>query len=84
MVVAAMMGATDKPTRADWLTYASAMLLLTAVGVVGAVLHIRSVLIAQTAIIPERFLRGAPFLAPLLFSNMGMLGLVVLLDPKEE
>ena len=50
----------------------------------GAVLHIRADLIAQTVIIPERFLRGAPFLAPLLFSNVEMLGLVVLLDPKEE
>ena len=58
MVVAAMIGATDKPTRAD--------------------------LVAQTAIIPERFLRGAPFLAPLLFSNMGMLGLIMLLDPTRN
>jgi len=29
-------------------------------------------------------MRGAPFLAPMLFANMGALGLVILLDPKEE
>ncbi len=83
MVVAAMMGATARPTRADLLTYAAAMLLLIAVGGVGALLHVNANLVAQATIIPERFLRGAPFLAPLLFSNMGLLGLVVLLDPRE-
>ena len=31
----------------------------------------------------ERFLRAAPFLAPLLFANMGTVGLIALLDPAE-
>lgn len=31
----------------------------------------------------ERFIRGAPFLAPLLYANIGMLGLVAILDPSE-
>ena len=84
MVVAAMMGATARPTRTDLLTYAAAMLLLIAVGGIGALLHVNANLVAQATVIPERFLRGAPFLAPLLFSNMGMLGLVVLLDPTER
>jgi hypothetical protein len=30
------------------------------------------------------FIRGAPFLAPMLFADMGMIGLVVLLNPKER
>jgi len=30
-----------------------------------------------------RLLRGAPIMAPLLFSNVGLLGLIVLLDPAE-
>ena len=30
------------------------------------------------------FIRGAPFLAPMLFADMGMIGLVVLLNPKES
>ena len=47
-----------------------AMLLLIAVGGIGAV-------------VVERFLRGAPVLASLLFANVGLLGLLVLLDPAE-
>jgi len=35
-------------------------------------------------VVGERFLRGAPFLAPMLFANMGTLGLIALLDPRED
>ena len=40
-------------------------------------------LTASGAFLVERFIRGAPFLAPLLFANMGSLGLFVLLGPEE-
>lgn len=30
------------------------------------------------------FIRGAPFLVPLLYANMGLLGLLARLDPGEE
>lgn len=83
-VVAVVLGAIEKPSRADLLTYVAAMLLLIVVGVVGAILHINANLIAQGTIVAERFIRGAPFLAPLLFSNIGTLGLIVLLDPVEK
>jgi hypothetical protein len=83
-VTAVGMGMLDQPTRADLLTYTAAMLLLLLTGLVGSLLHVNANLVAQTAIIPERFLRGAPFLAPLLFANMGMLGFIVLLDPIEH
>lgn len=83
-VVAVVIGALDRPRRSDVLIYAAAMLLLIAVGAVGAMLHISSNLIAQGTIVGERFLRGAPFLAPLLFANMGTLGLIALLDPVES
>lgn len=69
-VTAVTLGAIDRPTRADLLIYMGAMLLLIAVGGIGAV-------------VVERFLRGAPVLAPLLFANVGLLGLLVLLDPAE-
>jgi hypothetical protein len=82
--VAAMLGALEKPTRADLLTYVLAMLLLILVGVVGAALHVRDNLTAGGVIVTERFIRGAPFLAPLLFANMGALGLIALFDPAEE
>jgi hypothetical protein len=34
-------------------------------------------------IISERFIRGAPILAPLLFADIAGLGIVVLLNPDE-
>ena len=59
------------------------MLFLILVGAVGAGLHVKDNLTSGGEIIPERFIRGAPFLAPLLFSNMGVLGLISMLDPRE-
>lgn len=84
VAVSAGLGMLKEPKRTDVATHVAAMLLLILVGVVGAVLHVRADLVGQTAVVPERFLRGAPFLAPLLFSNMGTLGLIALLDPKER
>jgi len=83
-VVAVVLGAINKPTRADLMTYVAAMLLLIVVGVVGAYLHVDADLTSRGTFVVERFIRGAPFLAPLLFSNLGMLGLIVLLDPAER
>jgi hypothetical protein len=83
-VVAVVLGALDRPTRADLITYIFAMLLLIAVGVVGAILHVQGNLTSQGEVVIERFIRGAPFLAPLLFANVGTLGLIVLMDPREE
>ena len=83
-VVAVVLGALDHPTRADLITYIFAMLLLIVVGAVGAILHIQGNLTSQGEVVIERFIRGAPFLAPLLFANVGTLGLIVLLDPREE
>ena len=83
-VVAAAMGVLEKPRRSDLIVYTVAMMLLLLVGAIGALLHINTNLIAEGTIVGERFIRGAPFLAPLLFANMGMLGLIVLLDPTER
>jgi len=78
------LGALERPTRADLTIYALAMGLLMLTGLVGAVLHVQDDLTARGAIVTERFIRGAPFLAPMLFANMGMLGLSVLMDPRSE
>ena len=84
VVVAVMLGATGRPTRADLVTYTLTMLLLIVVGVLGSVLHIGDNLTSRGVLVVERFIRGAPFLAPLLFANMGTLGLISLLDPVER
>jgi len=83
-VVAALLAVTDRPGRNDVRIYLAAMVLLILVGVVGAGLHIASNLTSRGTIVGERFLRGAPFMAPLLFANMGALGLIALLDPRER
>jgi len=82
VAVATMLGLLERPTRADLWTYVGAMLLLVAIGVVGAALHLRVDLTPDGRIVPERLLQGAPLMAPLLFSNMGVVGLVALLPER--
>jgi hypothetical protein len=84
VVTAAIMGVIQKPNRGDLITYTGAMLLLIAVGVAGMILHINENLTAEGLIVQERFVRGAPFMAPLLFANMGTIGMLALLDPATE
>lgn len=83
VVVAALLGFSDRPGRGDLFVYLGAMLLMVLAGVVGVVLHIERNLTTQNVIVAERFLRGAPFMAPLLFSDIGTIGLLVLMDPQE-
>ena len=76
------MGAAKRLERGDLYTYVGAMALLIVIGVVGAVYHVRADLAGKSVIVLERFLRGAPVLAPLLYTNMGVLGLVALLPSR--
>lgn len=80
-VVAISLGATDAPVRADFFVYTTAMLLMILTGVIGTPLHVAEDLTAP--VVWERFLRGAPPLAPLLFADIGLIGLLALLDPSE-
>jgi hypothetical protein len=83
-VVAVGLGVIDKPIRGDVLTFILAMLLMMLVGGLGLWLHVREDLTSEGVIVGERFVRGAPFLAPLLFADMGVFGMAALLDPTEE
>lgn len=83
-VVAAGLAAVGDPKRGDLITYLAAMILMILVGVTGTILHINQNLTSQGTIVGERFLAGAPFLAPLLFADMGGLGLIALLNPREK
>lgn len=80
VVVSAVMGFIERPTPADRWTYSAALIILTIVGLIGAYQHAESNLTSQGVFIVERFLRGAPLMGPLLFSNMGLLGFLVLLE----
>lgn len=83
-VVAMFLGTLGKPTKMDLTIYTLGMIALILVGIIGLLLHIGEDLTAGGVVVPERFLRGAPFLAPMLFADMGTLGLIVLLDPRER
>jgi len=76
------MGAYSHLERSDLYTFVATMGLLVAVGLVGSVLHIERNLTGQGALLVERFIRGAPLMAPLLYANMGLLGMIILLDPQ--
>ncbi len=82
-VTAVVLASMDRPASKEILVFIGAMLLMIMIGVVGAILHIHQNLISNGEIVGERFLRGAPFMAPMLFANMGALGLIALLDPQE-
>lgn len=83
-VVCVAMGASSRPGRGDLLTFLITMGLLVLVGLLGAYFHLERDLTDQGAFLSERFLRGAPMLAPLLFANMGLLGFIILLDPDPQ
>lgn len=84
VLVAFGLGALRSPSRAEIAVHVGAMLALILTGLIGSWLHIQENLTAGGQFVAERFIRGAPFLAPLLFANMGALGLIALLDPHEE
>lgn len=84
IVVPFLMGIFRAPTRADLWLYLLAMLALIGVGLLGVIFHVSTDLTSSGEFVIERFIRGAPFLAPMLFALMGTYGLVVLLGPDEE
>ena len=57
---------------------------LIALGLLGSAMHLHSNLVGDAPIVAERFIRGAPFMAPLLFCNMGLLGLLAMLPADER
>jgi hypothetical protein len=78
-----LLGLLPDPTRGDIWTYLVSMLLVMAVGVVGIFLHLRTNLVVEGIVVGERFIRGAPLLAPMLFADIATFGLLVLLDSDE-
>ena len=84
-IITLVLAAGDaKPARRDLQVYFWTMVAMMATGILGVYFHVQANRLADGTFILERFLKGAPFMAPLLFANMGMVGLAVLLDPKES
>jgi len=78
------LGAYSRLERGDLWTFIAGMGLMILVGLVGAVLHVERDLTGQGQLLLERAIHGAPLMAPLLYANMGALGLMLLLDPSPE
>lgn len=60
------------------------MVLMLVMGVMGSALHINADLpeSAEGGIVVERFIRGAPIMAPMLFAIMGSFGLIAMIDAE--
>ena len=69
-------------TRGDGLVYFWTMITAVIIGVLGFGFHLSADLAGTGAISMERILAFAPVLAPLLFSDLGMLGLLVVAQQK--
>lgn len=84
MVASLVIGALGQRTRADLCTYAAAMVAQLLVGPLGSLLHLLQDLGVGHTIVIERLLRNAPILAPLVFANMGLMGLIALLGERKD
>lgn len=83
VVVSLGISFVNKPNRGDIWVYLASMVTIIIVAVIGSVLHALSNLAVNNAIVGERFIRGAPILAPLLFADIASFGIATLLDPDE-
>lgn len=82
-VVVISLGVIAAPIRSDLITYTVTMILLIVTGMLGSYLHIMQDITSLGVIVGERFIRGAPVMAPMLFANMGAIGMIILFDPGE-
>ena len=83
-VVTATLAALPAPAPAEVRIYVFAMALLILTGLLGVGFHFQADVLARGGIVAERFLRGAPILAPMLFADVGLWGLIVILPPDED
>ncbi len=71
-------------SRGDELTYFWTMIAAVAVGILGFGFHLSADLAGTGQISLERVLAFAPVFAPLLFSDLGVLGLLVVATPTDK
>jgi hypothetical protein len=84
VVAAVIVGDLAEDTPIEIQVYVVAMLLMILVGLIGTILHLQTDFTSNYAFVQERFLKGAPIMAPLNFANMGLIALLLLLDPREK
>lgn len=81
-VVTTLMALYHEHRKADYFIFFWVMIVMIAVGVIGLGLHVNADLpeSAEGGIQIERFIRGAPPMAPMLFAIMGSFGLLTMVD----
>lgn len=87
-IVTLILANYEEHSKWDYFIFFWVMMLMIWVGVMGLGLHINADLPEgpQGGINTERFIRNAPVMAPMLFANMGLLGLITMVgaEVKEE
>lgn len=83
-VVTLLLALYPERTAADYFTFFWAMMLMVVVGVLGVGLHFNADLPEglNAGISAERLIRGAPVMAPMLFANMGLLGIITIVGAE--
>lgn len=84
VVAAVVVGDLAEDTPIEIQVYVGAMVLMIVTGLIGTILHLQTDFTSDYVFVQERFLRGAPIMAPLNFANMGLIALLLLLDPNEK
>jgi hypothetical protein len=84
VIVAFTVSLLRRRSRADLLTFALAMAVQLLVGPLGTILHLYHDLGVGNVVVIERLLRNAPVLAPMVFANMGLMGLLALLGERND
>lgn len=80
-----LMALYHKPRQADFFGFFWVMILMIVMGVLGLGLHVNADLPEGGAMVQvERFIRGAPVMAPMLFAIMGAFGLLTMIDAETE
>jgi len=84
-VVTTLMAVYQNHRRSDYFIFFWTMVLMILMGILGLGLHVNADLPEGGAGLQmERFIRGAPVMAPMLFAIMGAFGLVTMIDAPVE
>ena len=83
-IVCFTLAAIRTPRWGDLAVYGVAMAAMALTGLLGTWFHFQANLTSRGTIVAERFIRGAPIMAPLLYANVALFGVVALLDPRSR
>lgn len=80
-VVTTLLALYERRTERDFFIFFWTMLLMVGLGVLGLGLHINADLPeGEAGLVLERFIRGAPVMAPMLFAIMGAFGIFAIIN----